>query len=158
MPICQNCTNEFPNRVEIEGKVRNLSSREYCLECSPFGEHNTRQIHRPNEEGICHDCGREFDYDRSKGHRTTRCNSCREKKRRHSRKAELVEIFGGECRRCGYSVCLSALTFHHTNPDEKKFALSGNNYNRKWQVVLEEAHKCILLCENCHREEHCSRC
>jgi len=44
MPICANCNSVYPNTVKIEGIVRNLSSRKYCLECSPFGEHNTRKI------------------------------------------------------------------------------------------------------------------
>jgi hypothetical protein len=28
---------------------------------------------------------------------------------------------GGKCERCGYDVNLSALEFHHKNPEEKEF-------------------------------------
>ena len=47
--ICKNCENEFPYKVEIGGKVRNLQNRKYCLDCSPFGEHNTKQLHKEDE-------------------------------------------------------------------------------------------------------------
>ena len=28
---------------------------------------------------------------------------------------------GGKCERCGYNANLSALEFHHKNPEEKEF-------------------------------------
>lgn len=47
--ICKNCNKEFPNRKEIDGKMRSLTKRKYCLECSPFGQNNTRQLHKTDE-------------------------------------------------------------------------------------------------------------
>ena len=44
MPICANCGSDFPNQIKIDGLVRNLRSRKFCLGCSPFGAHNTRSI------------------------------------------------------------------------------------------------------------------
>ena len=44
MPICRLCGAYFPNWLEVEGKPRNLSSRKYCLDCSPRGRHNTRVL------------------------------------------------------------------------------------------------------------------
>ena len=44
MPICQKCTSPFPNRLVIEGQMKNLGSRKYCLTCSPWGQHNTRTL------------------------------------------------------------------------------------------------------------------
>jgi transposase len=41
MPTCRKCTATFSNRLEIEGAVRVLNSRRFCLKCSPFGFHNT---------------------------------------------------------------------------------------------------------------------
>ena len=42
MRVCKNCKEEFPFLVVIDGKVRNLGSRSFCLKCSPFGSHNTK--------------------------------------------------------------------------------------------------------------------
>lgn len=59
MPTCQNCHAHFPNSLAIDGKVRILNRRRYCLTCSPFGRHNTRRIHvpKPDREHACPGCG-----------------------------------------------------------------------------------------------------
>ena len=46
MPTCEKCGRVFPVQLVIEGKARILNRRRYCLSCSPFGTHNTRQLHR----------------------------------------------------------------------------------------------------------------
>ncbi len=62
---------------------------------------------------------------------------------------------GGYCQRCGYSKNLAALEFHHLDPTEKEIQLDMRTLsNRNWHIVLAEAEKCILLCSNCHAEEH----
>jgi len=71
------------------------------------------------------------------------------------RKRQLVDLFGGGCVRCSYNRCLPALSFHHQNPAEKKFALDVRSLStRTWAECLAEAKKCMLLCLNCHAEEH----
>lgn len=62
-------------------------------------------------------------------------------------------MFGGRCKRCGYSRCLSALTFHHKNKD-KEFGLSARGLTRAFSKLVKEAKKCELICANCHAEEH----
>ena len=69
------------------------------------------------------------------------------------RKKKAVEYKGGKCASCGYNKCISALSFHHKNPELKSFTISGN-YTRKWESLKEELDKCILLCLNCHAELH----
>lgn len=44
MKKCEKCGKDFPIRVSIVGKVHIINNRPYCLECSPFGQHNTRQL------------------------------------------------------------------------------------------------------------------
>jgi HNH endonuclease. len=56
-------------------------------------------------------------------------------------------------RHCGYSRCIKALEFHHRDPAEKDFA-PGGSYVLGWERIRQEFDKCILLCANCHREEH----
>ena len=72
-----------------------------------------------------------------------------------SRKIELINLKGGECSRCGYKNNLAALHFHHLDPNIKEIKLDlrrlGNN---KMEILLKEVDKCVLLCANCHAEEH----
>jgi transposase len=84
-----------------------------------------------------------------------RCRLCRQERVtewRRRLKARLVEEAGGRCELCGYDACIGALHFHHRNPDEKVFALSGGGMARSLARVREEAAKCSLLCANCHAE------
>lgn len=39
------------------------------------------------------------------------------------RKFKLIEQFGGGCQLCGYNKNISALEFHHINPESKEFSL-----------------------------------
>ena len=43
MRTCLKCGLDFPIIQKIEGKKRNLSNRKFCLQCSPFGKHNTKK-------------------------------------------------------------------------------------------------------------------
>ena len=71
------------------------------------------------------------------------------------RKLDLIELRGGGCEVCGYDKNLAALQFHHLNPGEKKFGLDARVLgNMKMETIISEFNKCILLCANCHLEEH----
>lgn len=74
-------------------------------------------------------------------------------RRRRHLKMLAVARKGGRCVRCGYHRSLRALTFHHPDPEAKDFSVSANS-NRSWLAVRTEIDKCVLLCANCHREEH----
>ena len=67
---------------------------------------------------------------------------------------KLIEYKNGCCEKCGYNKLNEVLEFHHTNPKIKKFKLSKSEMGQKWEMLIEEADKCMLLCANCHREEH----
>lgn len=70
-------------------------------------------------------------------------------------KLQLIKEFGGGCLKCGYKKNISALEFHHINPEEKLFNIDSralSNYNI--EVIRKELKKCILLCSNCHQETH----
>ena len=66
--------------------------------------------------------------------------------------SQLVNYKGGKCERCGYDKCVQALQFHHLNPDEKDFAISGKSYS--FERLKKEVDKCIMVCANCHIEIH----
>lgn len=153
MPICKKCETHFPNRITIDGKKRGLGNRKYCLKCSPFGKHNTKQIHEPDPKTReCEQCGRRYEYKRHSGHTKTRCNSCLVNTRRFALKKRMVEYKGGKCTRCGYDRCIAALDFHHIDPKTKKFDVSGSHC-LSWSKIKMELDKCELICSNCHREE-----
>lgn len=42
--ICKKCSIEFKRKQIIDGEIRNLQSRKYCLACSPFDQHNTKKL------------------------------------------------------------------------------------------------------------------
>lgn len=92
-----------------------------------------------------------------KGNRNTSyCKICLTQYQ-HQRWIELkrraVKLMGGKCQKCGYNRCLSALEFHHLDPTKKDVDFSHVR-RRAWKTVVEELKKCLLLCSNCHREEH----
>ena len=67
-------------------------------------------------------------------------------------KTKLVEYKGGKCQCCGYNRCIRALEFHHLDPSQKDFTISGKS--KSFEPLKKEADKCILVCSNCHKEIH----
>ena len=79
--------------------------------------------------------------------------------RGRKRKLELIRLHGNKCGVCGYDKNYAALEFHHEVPADKSFQLDLRSLsNRSWEVILEEAKKCLLLCSNCHAEHHNPDC
>lgn len=71
---------------------------------------------------------------------------------RRRRKALLVEYAGGKCLACGYDTYAGALEFHHVDPTTKSFTLAERGNTKHIQTLIDEVHKCVLTCANCHRE------
>lgn len=72
-------------------------------------------------------------------------------------KIELMELLGNKCCRCGYRKNLAAIHFHHTR--DKEFEIDSRHLaNCNKEKLLQEVKKCILLCANCHMEEHYPNC
>lgn len=72
-------------------------------------------------------------------------------------KKELVKYKGGACSICGYNKNISALSFHHINDQDyqKEYDISTRMGNRcSLETLKKEVDKCVLVCENCHREIH----
>lgn len=76
------------------------------------------------------------------------------KKSNQKRRKTLVDIMGNKCLLCGFDKFPEALEFHHVNPEEKEFQLSGSTLSRSLSSQIEEIQKCVLLCANCHRGIH----
>jgi 5-methylcytosine-specific restriction endonuclease McrA len=88
--------------------------------------------------------------------RKTLCKSCHNRNtiaRGRRNKESYIEYKGGACQLCGYKKSLAAMDFHHKDPKQKDPSFQSIRY---WglEKAKVELDKCLLLCSNCHREEH----
>ena len=69
-----------------------------------------------------------------------------------AKKIRAINYLGGKCEKCG-NKNIFHLSFHHEYPEEKenniRYLTRGS-----WEKLVVELKKCILLCRNCHQEEH----
>lgn len=154
LKFCLKCGASFPNHAVVDGIVRNLQRRKYCLECSPWGKHNTAPLHVDDavKSGIrsCRICGR------LTSRRRPLCSSCCTKIRRIRAKLAAIAYLGGKCKQCGFTGHPAAFDFHHRDPATKSFSI-GNAANIRWTRLVQELDKCDLLCRNCHSIIHSNR-
>jgi hypothetical protein len=158
--ICRKCNNEFPFRVVVDGKERNLKSRKFCLDCSPFGKRNTRDLTKDYSIAHCKDCEEskpvaDF-YIKTDGRPYSYCKLCHNTRRNRyfrSNKEKAVAYLGGACEICGYDKSPAAFDFHHRDPTQKDFNISKYR-GASIEKIKPELDKCALLCANCHREVH----
>ncbi|NBV11481.1 MAG: hypothetical protein EBS04_08525 [Chitinophagia bacterium] len=166
MKICLKCEKEFPLFIKIDGKNRNLKNRKYCLNCSPFGLHNTQKINSNvyydgnqkinNTDKICKVCG-ESDKENFYGHKKNICGKCHNKyviEKGRDKKDFARNLLGGKCSACGFHKYKESLDIHHLNPKTKDHNFSSM---RGWSIerITSELKNCILLCKNCHTAYHC---
>lgn len=82
------------------------------------------------------------------------CKKCHSKdigRRLIEAREKAIEYKGGKCEHCGYDRYRGALEFHHKDPTQKDpYGLKAYKLDR----LFAEVDKCVLLCSNCHREEH----
>lgn len=82
-------------------------------------------------------------------------SSSRVKAWRRRSKERMVEAMGGKCQCCGYNKCLQALAFHHIDPTVKELTFGSLRANpKRWDSIIDELKKCVLVCHNCHSEIH----
>lgn len=110
---------------------------------------------------LCKRCGqwKVQDEFRPKGDKQTHhyCKPCLysyQQERGKKRKKKVIDLMGGKCVKCGYCRNYAALEFHHLDPSKKEINISGDGIKGSWKRLTEELKKCILVCSNCHREEH----
>lgn len=59
------------------------------------------------------------------------------------------------CSNCGFNGHHAALDFHHLGDKDESIARMINSA-ASLKTILKEVSKCVVLCANCHRIEHCS--
>ena len=108
---------------------------------------------RPQQKKDCLLCSNQIlvEENRNKNY----CGTCSTNLRRYRVKKKAVEYKDSKCIRCGWSGDISGFDFHHSDPIQKEFELSGKIIaGIKWEKVKSELDKCELLCALCHRLEH----
>jgi hypothetical protein len=153
--LCPKCNKNIPSWIKIDGKKRNLKNRKYCFDCSPFNQHNTRQLHCQvtRIRGPGQHYYQSLNDEEKQEYNRKIYN--KQKIKRWALKKEFVEIKGGKCKCCEYNKNLAALSFHHRDPNKKSFELDARTMcAKKREELLEELDKCDLLCMNCHQELH----
>jgi len=101
--------------------------------CETCGERNPTNFN-PRMKGTC-----------------KKCHTRDIERRRVSRRELAIEYKGGKCEHCGYNKFRGALEFHHKDPTLKD---PQGLKAVKLSKLFAEVDKCLLLCANCHREEH----
>jgi hypothetical protein len=76
------------------------------------------------------------------------------KEKERIKKQKVVNYKGGKCKLCGYFKYLAALEFHHLDPSIKEHQISYIKKRTSEEIIIKELDKCILVCANCHREQH----
>ena len=174
LKTCQKCQKEFPYRFKTEdGKEHVCNLRKFCLQCSPFNKHNTKDLTKEDyisvfsesngvKYKICPKCSQKFEitkenfYITKKGKIYSHCKSCgktRTLEQQRSLKLKAIKYKGGCCEMCGYNKYFGSLDFHHIDPSKKDFGISkGRCYN--FEKIKIELDKCKLVCKNCHGEIH----
>lgn len=99
---CIGCSKEFPFKIKLDGKARNLKNRQYCLDCSPFREYKVesdpklkRKKHHLNiKSKTCTVCNLEKDkecfYIKTSGNLSSYCKGCATIKRRKSKQLQVA--------------------------------------------------------------------
>lgn len=154
--ICSFCNKKYETKWEPKNRSFRFCSKSCANKFNP----------RRKLEGICKTCKNPCHGHRSycsvKCYQTSRPKRSEEYKKlemkrlvrsTHQRlKQKAIDYKGGKCQECEYNKCNAALTFHHINPEEKSFTISGKSIS--WERIKVEIDKCLLLCFNCHAELH----
>jgi len=128
-----------------ESKVKKLKLEKKCIVCDKYFDTSIKSQTTCSKE-----CRKVFRRQYMKGRNYEYANLVNW---RLENKKKSIEYKGGKCIICGYNKCLRSLDFHHLDPNEKEFSISKNK-NRKFENIIPELNKCILVCSNCHGEIH----
>lgn len=158
--VCEYCGNTFGPRANSN----------ICFDCMPKGltqsERNSKkkQLERKKTPIIltCPNCNEEFELPFGEVNRKY-CFECMPKGlskseqtntiRKYS-KQKAIKLLGGKCICCDFNQYTSSLEFHHLDEDEKEFNIANRMHSLENEEMLNEVHKCVLLCSNCHRAYH----
>lgn len=140
---CKSCRAEYQKNYTLHGCNYILPKTKICVECKVEKEIINFPINGKDKKTG-------FAYPRC------RCRSCDNLEmvyRGKLYKLKAVNYLGGKCSICGYCKNINALDFHHLDPTKKDISIADLR-KVNTEDMHKELNKCILLCSNCHREEH----
>jgi hypothetical protein len=161
MKTCCNCKNEFKQYKIINGKRRNLGSRKYCLNCSPWGCHNTKSFEQKEKvhNKFCLNCNMELEI--KNHHKKKYCNVACHKEHQYKEyikrwlqdkeggrsgdsvssyiRRYLMDLHSNKCELCGWS---------QINPFTQKTPLSIHHIDGNWKNNVPG--NLQVLCPSCH--------
>ena len=132
--------------------------------CHKCGVELTRGNKCHGTNVLCKDCKNAWDREYKKRRRADPNDTYREDERiramKHyhtvgqKKRDEFLNQYKTPCIKCG-EARLSAIVFHHIDPNTKSFCVGGGALGKHSKEEVEaEIKKCVCLCENCHREFH----
>ena len=114
-------------------------------------------------DDICRDCRnayhvlhRQKNYDSPQRAAKRSTASIKERKTHQSAKIDCIVYKGSVCAKCGIKYDGTngmIFDFHHIDPTNKSFEILKSG-KKTLDSQIDELDKCILLCANCHRQEH----
>ena len=69
-----------------------------------------------------------------------------------AKKIKAIQYKGGKCS-CGQENPI-VLSFHHNCGNKERDINDLRGRRARWEDIKKEIDKCVLICENCHRETH----
>lgn len=118
--------------------------------------HCNQWVEKINPKHLCIDCATTLKKQNAKNKAKSPV-----KRKISSVKLDMIQLLGGKCSHCGYSRYMSALEFHHKDPETKLYLVSGliSRYtitptDKVYTLLINEVNKCLLLCSNCHAAKH----
>lgn len=127
-----------------------------CYKCGETKEKTEFSVNEKKKDGLnseCKECQKKYFKEYYKNNKEKCIKAVMQNN--FSKKAffDNLKIKTG-CKHCGYKDHPAALQFHHTDPKSKVFNI-GSNYHLPIEIIQQEIDKCIILCANCHKIEHC---
>lgn len=155
MPICKNCKEEFPNKINVNGQDHVLTGRKFCTKCSKLGSKNTRSyiVELKENEAFCVRCQKiksksEFYIRRGNGKPFSYCVKCQNKVKMlklEEKLERIVEESGGVCKDCEISYPTPVYEFYS---EDKIYQLSKAK-NMSLERLKEDLKDYTMLCRNC---------
>jgi len=125
-----------------------------CIKCYrilPITEFYHKSKGEGNLYGWCKSCLKLYGHHRAKANNYKSFHNWDREIRRW-----VINKLGGKCSKCGYNKCIAALDIHHLKPETKEYKKQALSVYSSWKRIGKIPEDVIILCANCHREEHYS--
>lgn len=160
MPRCDGCGSDFPNIIEVDGKMRWLHRRKFCLVCSPIGERRMSSVPRTEDGKRCSSCrllkpfSEFWAQKKSSDGLSYKCQGC---SRRDSkvhidlRRREIYAYLAKHpCQDCGEADPI-VLQFDHVRGTKVSDVSRMVSDCKPIEDIFAEIAKCDVVCGNCHK-------